>query len=89
MAGYLAEVFLCKNRHYYPVSRAKELLRLFPESKGYLRAYVRAQKLTFKAASRELSIAAVVRSTPPWSRSPRPVPHSPPPTSILCPVLHA
>ncbi|MFD1467693.1 hypothetical protein ACFQ48_05625 [Hymenobacter caeli] len=55
------EVFIYKDRQYYLVGNAKELLRLFPESKGALRAYIRAQKLTFKAASREPSIAAVVR----------------------------
>ena len=55
------EVFIYKDRRYYPVSKAKELLRLFPESKGPLRAYIRAQKLPFNAAGREPSIAAVVR----------------------------
>lgn len=53
--------FVCKNRRYYPVSKAATLLRLFPENKAALRQCSKAHKLRFGPETREQSLGALVR----------------------------
>ncbi|MGI4887414.1 MAG: hypothetical protein ACRYFR_20845 [Janthinobacterium lividum] len=53
--------FVGKDRRYYPVDKAAELLRLFPDDKAALRDYIQNNHLNFKAESREQALVALVR----------------------------
>jgi len=55
------ELFVYKNQHYYPVSSAGSVLRLFPGHRAALRHYLRAQGLRFRKKSREAAVVALVR----------------------------
>lgn len=53
--------FLCKEHRYYPVNKAGELLRLFPEKRVALRQYIKSNGLKFNLDKREQALVALVR----------------------------
>ena len=55
------EFFIRKANHYYPVSKASSVLRLFPENKAALRKHIGAQKLKFNKVRFEEAIVELVR----------------------------
>lgn len=55
------EVLVGKAGHYYPVSKASAVLRLFPENRAALRKYIKDKSLKFNAQFRENSIVELVR----------------------------
>jgi len=55
------EVFIGKAGHYYLVSKASAVLRLFPENKAALRKYVKDKALKFNLQNRESSINELMR----------------------------
>lgn len=53
--------FIRKNNTYYPVSKKKTLLAVFPNKKKELQKYIRSQHLKFKKESREAAIVKLVQ----------------------------
>lgn len=53
--------FIRANDTYYPVSKKKSVLQVFPENKKELQKYIRSQRLKFKKESRETSIVKLAQ----------------------------
>ncbi|RZL01536.1 MAG: hypothetical protein EOO62_23270 [Hymenobacter sp.] len=55
------EYYLRQGGRYYGVSKAGDVLRLFPKQRAALRDYVQAHNLQFDEAGREAALVALVR----------------------------
>ena len=55
------DYFVAHNQHYYPVAKAADVLRLFPQHKAALRQFAKDNHLSFRPESRALALAELVR----------------------------